>query len=64
LDCNSNQLTESAVDQILADMVSNNYTGSNYKIIMLQGGANSAPSPDGLANKAILEGIGFNVLTN
>lgn len=62
LGCDNNSLNQAAVDQVLADMVANNYTGGNSKYIDLRN--NAAPSASGLASKATLEGRGFTVFVD
>jgi Leucine-rich repeat (LRR) protein len=63
LNCSNNNLSEAVVDQILADMVANNYTGPEEKYINLDG-TNSAPSSGGMNNRAILISRGFTVIVN
>lgn len=56
-----NALTEACVDAILEVLASGTETAGT---IYLNGGANAAPGPTGLAAKATLEGRGWSVTTN
>ncbi len=58
---NNNALTEAAVDAILAVLVTNGLSDGSCD---LSGGTNAPPSGTGLANKAVLEGLGWTVTVN
>jgi len=57
-------LTQTAVDQILADFATNISLRPTDGRIDLNNGANAAPSAAGLVNKAIIQAHGWTVNTN
>ena len=62
---NSNNLTQTAVDNILQAIVDANRTTNMANAILEMGGTgNSAPSAAGIANRNILVGRGWTVFTN
>jgi Leucine-rich repeat (LRR) protein len=58
---NNNDLTQTAVDNILVELAANSI---NNGYVDLDGGTNSAPGATGLAAKLVLEGNGWSVDVN
>lgn len=61
---NNNNLTETAVDNILQALVDANGTSLQPKVLQLSGTGNSTPSAAGIANKNTLISRGWTVSTN
>lgn len=64
LDLNTNALTTASVNAILADAVLAQPTITGAVSLDLSGGTNGAPSGQGIADKATLNGLGWTVTTN